>query len=151
MKKVMVAFVTCLVVLLATGCGAEQKTLKCSRSMNQNGADLDLQYEVLYTGEYVDVIKSTEKVTSDSKELLETYKTTVENMYNVYKDVEHYDYSVNIDGNVLTSTTNIDYTKIDTSKMIEIDSANGQLIKDGKVKLETVEALYKQMGITCEK
>lgn len=151
MKKVMIAIVACLAVFLVAGCGKEQKTMKCSRTMNQGGAALDLQYEVLYTGDYVDVVKSTEKVTSDNKELLETYKATVEEQYKPYKDVEHYDYNVSIDGNVLTSSTNIDYTKINTAKMIEIDSANSQLIKDGKVKLETVEALYKQMGITCEK
>lgn len=149
MKKIIV--VVCLAALLVTGCGKEQKSMKCSRTMNQNGATLDLQYEVLYTGDFVDVVKSTEKVTSDNKELLETYKETVEEQYKTYKDVEHYDYNVNIDGNVLTSTTNIDYTKIDTGKMIEIDSANSQLIKDGKVKLDTVKSLYQQMGITCEK
>lgn len=151
MKKIIVALVVCFTVLLSVGCGAEQKTMKCSRTMNQNDASLDLQYEVLYTGENVDIVKSTEKITSENKELLETYKETVEEQYKPYKDIEHYNYSVSIDGNVLTSTTNIDYNKINTAKMIEVDSANSQLIKDGKVKLETIEALYKQMGITCEK
>lgn len=111
---------------------------------------MDLQYEVLYTGKYVDVVKSTEKVTSDNKKVLETYRTKVEEQYKPYKDIEHYNYNVSIDGNVLTSTTNIDYTKIDTAKMIEVDSANGALIKDGKVKLDDVKSLYSQMGITCE-
>ena len=150
MKKVMVGIIACLSLMLLTGCGAEQKTMKCSRTLNQSGVAMDLQYEVLYTGDYVDVVKSTEKVTSDSKEVLETYRTTVEKQYEPYKDIEHYDYNVSIEGNVLTSTTNIDYTKIDTSKMIEVDSANGTLIKDGKVKLDTVKQLYNQMGITCE-
>lgn len=150
MKKVMVGIIACLSLMLLTGCGATQKTMKCSRTMNQSGASMDLQYEVLYTGEYVDVVKSTEKVTSDNQELLETYRATVEAQYEPYKNIEHYDYNVSIDGNVLTSKTNIDYTKIDTSKMIEVDSANGTLIQDGKVKLDTVRSLYKQMGITCE-
>lgn len=150
MKKVMVGIIACLSLMLLTGCGAEQKTMKCSRTLNQSGISMDLQYEVLYTGDYVDVVKSTEKVTSDNKEVLETYRTTVEKQYEPYKDIEHYNYNVSIEGNVLTSTTNIDYTKIDTSKMIEVDSANGTLIKDGKVKLDTVKQLYNQMGITCE-
>lgn len=150
MKKILAIAVACLSLVFLTGCGAEQKTLKCSRTMNQNGAELNLQYEVLYTGNYVDIVRSTEKVTSDNQKLLETYKETVEEQYKPYKDIEHYDYNVSIEGNVLTSTTNIDYTKIDTVKMIEIDSVNSQLFQDGKVKLDTVKALYTQMGITCE-
>ncbi len=151
MKKRILTLVVCLSLMMLTGCTETQKTLKCSRTMNQNGASFDLQYEVTYTGRYVDEVKSTEKITSDNQELLETYRTTVEEQYAPYKDVEHYDFNVSVDGDVLTSTTNIDYTQIDTSKMIEIDSANGQLIQDGKVKLDTVKSLYKQMGITCDK
>lgn len=150
MKKIMMVVVTCVSLLFVTGCGGTQKTMKCTRTLNQNGAAFDLQYEVTYTGSYVDVVKSTETITSDNEELLETYQDTVEKQYEPYKDIEHYDYNVSIDGNVLTSTTNIDYTKIDTTKMIEVDSANGQIIKDGKVKLDTIKSLYSQLGITCE-
>ncbi len=151
MKKVMMGIVACLSLMLLTGCGNEQKTMNCSRTMNQSGASIDLKYEVLYTGAYVDVVKSKEKITSDDEELLETYRKNVETQYAPYKDVEHYVTNVSIDGNVLTSTADIDYTKIDTSKMIEIDSANGSLIQDGKVKLETIKSLYESLGITCEK
>lgn len=150
MKKIIMVVVACVALLLVTGCGSTQKTMKCTRTLNQNGAAFDLQYEVTYTGSNVDVVKSTETITSDDAELLETYQTTVEKQYEPYKDIEHYDYSISIDGNVLTSTTNIDYTKIDTSKMIEVDSANAQIIKDGKVKLDTIKSLYSQLGITCE-
>ncbi len=150
MKKVLIGIVACMSIMLLTGCGAEQKTMKCSRTLNQNGAAFDLQYEVLYTGENVDVVKSTEKITSDNEQFLETYRKTVETQYEPYKDIEHYDYNVSIDGNVLTSTANIDYSKVDTSKIIEVDSANETLIQDGKVKLDSIKKLYNQMGITCE-
>lgn len=150
MKKVIVGVITCLSLMLLTGCGAEQKTMKCSRTLNQSGASFDLQYEVLYTGDTVNTVKSTEKVTSDSKEVLETYRAAVEKQYEPYKDIEHYDYNVSIDGNVLTSTANIDYSKVDTDKIIDVDSANKSLIQDGKVKLDSIKQLYSQMGITCE-
>ncbi len=150
MKKVMVAVVACLSLILITGCGEKQKTMNCSRTLNQTGVSMDLKYEVLYTGDYVDVIKSTEKVTSDNKDVLETYRKTVEAQYEPYKDIEHYEYNVTVDGNVLTSTANIDYSKIDTNKMLEVDSANGTLIQDGKIKLETIKKYYNQLGMTCE-
>lgn len=150
MRKIILGVAMCLCLLLLTGCGTEQKMMKCSRNLNQNGAVVDLQYEVLYTGKDVDVIKSTEKITSDNQELLETYQKMVEEQFAPYKEIEHYESNVSINDSVLTSMTTIDYGKIDTSKMIEVDSANGQLIKDGKVKLDTLKSLYRQMGITCE-
>ena len=68
MKKVMMGIVACLSLMLLTGCGNEQKTMNCSRTMNQSGASIDLKYEVLYTGAYVDVVKSKEKITSEEFE-----------------------------------------------------------------------------------
>jgi len=59
-------------------------------------------------------------------------------------------YGISVDGNTLTSTVDIDYAKIDTKKMIEIDSANGQLIKDGKIKLEDLKSAYETIGASCE-
>ena len=56
----------------------------------------DLRYEVNYKGSTVSKVKSTEKITiegDDVTDTLETYKTTVENTYAPYKDVEHYNYN----------------------------------------------------------
>ena len=35
--------------------------------------------------------------------------------------------------------------------MIEIDSSNGQLIKDGKINIDDLKSAYSAAGITCEK
>lgn len=151
LKKVVV--LVGLALLFATGCGSE-KTMTCTRTMNQNGLQADLRYEVDYKGDTVIKVKSTEKMTiegDDAADTLDTYKTTVENTYAPYKDVEHYNYNVTVDGNTLTSTVEIDYSKIDTNKMIEIDSANSQLIKDGKIKIDDLKSAYESAGITCEK
>ncbi len=150
LKKVLV--VVSLVLLFATGCGNEMKTMTCTRKMNQNGMNADLHYEVDYKKDTVSKVKTTEKITIDGdSELLETYKNTVETTYAPYKDVEHYNYNVEVQDNTLISTVEIDYEKIDTKKMLEIDSANGQLIKDGKIKLEDLKSAYESAGITCEK
>ena len=34
--------------------------------------------------------------------------------------------------------------------MIEIDSDNAALIKNGKIKIEDMKTLYQQVGATCE-
>ena len=67
-----------------------------------------------------------------------------------HKDIKYYTYNVTIDGNKLVSTVHINYAKIDTKKLIEIDSANSQLINDGKVKLSSVKSLYEPLGAHLE-
>lgn len=149
MKKIIV--LVCFSLLLLTGCSSEVKNMTCTRTLNQDGMAVDLKYEVEYANDVVKRVKSTEKITSETPELLKTYKTNIEATYSPYKDIEHYNYDVTIDGNVLTSSTEIDYEKIDTDKMIEIDSANGQLIKDGKIRIEDLTSAYEALGATCEK
>lgn len=149
MKKIIV--LVWFSLLLLTGCSSEVKNMTCTRTLNQDGMAVDLKYEVEYVNDVVKKVKSTEKITSETPELLKTYKTNIEATYSPYKDIEHYNYDVTIDGNVLTSSTEIDYEKIDTDKMIEIDSANGQLIKDGKIRIEDLTSAYEALGATCEK
>lgn len=167
MKK-LVFCILCSVFLL-TGCGnvndtedttnnndtstsqeENVKTMTCTRTTNQSNFSADFNYEVNYKGSYVTFVRSTEKITSDDESVLEQYKTAVENIYSPYKDIEYYDYDVTIDGNTLTSLAEINYEKIDTDKMIEVDSANAQIIKDGKVKLSDIKQVYESVGAICE-
>ena len=148
MKKGLIILGICL--CLATGCGEKTKKLVCTRKATQNGLDMDVKYEVDYKGKTVQNVKSVEKITSSSNTLLNTYKKTIETTYSPYKDIEHYNYDVKIDGDTLTSTTTINYEKIDTDKMIKGDSANGQLIKNGKVNIDDLKAAYESIGTTCK-
>ena len=129
----------------------EEKTMICSSNTSSNGMEINLKYTVDYIGNYVTNVSSEEKITSSNESLLETYKTQIENMYSIYKDIEYYNYKVQIDGNTLISTTDINYNKIDTDKMIEIDSNNSSLIKNGKININDIENLYNQVGASCTK
>lgn len=154
MKKKFLLVTLLVMTLLVTGCNSkseETKVLTCSRTATvTEGVRMDLSYKVTYKGDYVEVIETLEKIISDDETILETYKTSVESMYSPYKGVEHYDYEVTVDGDTLTSKTKIDYSKIDTDKMIEIDSANATLIKDGKILVDDVQTMYETVGATCK-
>lgn len=151
MKKILVAIMIMGTVLF-TGCGAEkEKTMKCSRTINQASIKMNLTYDVTYKGDYVTKIESNEEITTEDESTLELYKTQLESTTTSFKDIEYYDHEVKIDGNTLTSTITIDYEKIDTDKLIEIDSSMKQLIKDGKISVVDIESLYGQLGVTCEK
>ena len=151
MKKGIIVTCLALVALTLTGCGDDSvKTLKCSSHLTQNGIKTESKYEVTYKGKYVETVKTVETMETDSTEALEAAKSTIETMYAEYTKLDHYDNEVKIDGNVLTSTTNIDYTKVDTEAMIKVNSAMGQIIKDGKVSIDDMKSLYEAAGATCE-
>ena len=113
-----------------------------SQTSSQNNVKLDLTYTVYYVDDYVTRVKSVEEVESDDTDLLEAYQDQVEKIYEPYKNVRYYDYEVVISGKRLTSRVDIDYEHIDTDKLIDIDSSNATLIKDGKVAIDDIENLY---------
>lgn len=150
-RKYLFLAVTMLVVFLVTGCSSsEEKTMTCTRTMNQSGMKTNLNYKVTYSGDYVNRVQSEESIETSDTTTLNTYKEQIEKIYTPYKDIKYYTYNVTIDGNKLVSTVDINYAEIDTKKLIEIDSANSQLINDGKVKLSSVKSLYEQLGATCK-
>lgn len=149
MKKSLCIFGMFLLVLVA-GCSKSEKTLVCTRTTNQGNIKMNLNYTVEYSGKYVNKVKTTEKIQSSSKELLDTYKSSIESLYKPYKEIEHYNYNVSIKDDTLTSTTDINYEKIDTEKLIKVDSANKQLITDGKVKVEDLKKAYESLGAECK-
>lgn len=150
-RKYLFLAVTMLVVFLVTGCSSsKEKTMTCTRTMNQSGMKTNLNYKVTYSSDYVNRVQSEESIETSDTTTLNTYKEQIEKIYTPYKDVKYYTYNVTVNGNKLVSTVDINYAKIDTKKLIEIDSANSQLINDGKVKLSSVKSLYEQLGATCK-
>lgn len=155
MKKIIILGVALLI--LVTGCGqgnttpTEEKMI-CTRTANLNGVEMDLRYEVTYEGENVNRVQTTEKVTTDSEDTLQQYKQQVENIYSNFDNIEHYNYNVEINGNTLTSTTDIDYTKIDIDELLAIDSSIQQLLNDNdKIDLDSITQVYESAGATCDK
>ena len=140
------------ILLLVTGCGNSNsmESMTCTRTMNQNGIKTSLKYNVKYKGDYVSRIKTVETVETDDSVILNTYKEQIESLYSPYKDVKYYDYNVDVTDNKLTSTVDINYEKVDTDKLLEIDSANGQLIKDGKISVDDIKSVYESLGATCK-
>lgn len=150
MKKIIILGVALLI--LVTGCASgEEKKIVCTRTANMNGLEMDFRYEVYYQGENVNKVKTTEKVTSDSETTLETLESQTKALYSNFDNIENYNYKVTINGNTLTSTTDIDYTKIDIDELLEIDSSVQQLLNDDKkIDLDKITQIYESAGAICE-
>ena len=140
------------ILFLVTGCGNSDNTssMTCTRTMDQNNIKTSLKYNVEYKDDYVSRVKSVETVETDRSDILNTYKDQIESLYSPYQDVDYYEYNVEINNNKLTSTVDINYEKVDTDRLLEIDSANGQLIKDGKIKVADIKSVYESLGAICE-
>lgn len=149
--KIWQLFLGVFILLLSTGCGNSNsiESMTCTRTMNQNGIKTDLKYNIEYSKDYVTRIKTVETIETTNTDILDNYKEQIETLYSPYKDVEYYNYNVDIKDDKLTSTVDINYEKIDTDKLLEIDSANGQLIKDGKIKVSDIKSVYESLGATC--
>ena len=150
-KKILLFSGIFIFLVLITGCSKESGNLMtCTRSMNQNNIKTNLKYSVSYDGDYVTRVKSVETIETDSEDILNSYKSHIESLCSPYKDVDYYKYDVEVNDNKLTSTVDINYEKVDTDKLLEIDSANGQLIKDGKIKVSDIKSVYESLGAICE-
>ena len=144
-------------VFLITGCSSNSKdivnngnVMTCTRSVNKNGMKTSLNYKVYYEGDDVTRIKSEESIQMENNKSLKGYKEQIEKVYEPYKNVKFYNYNIAIRGNKLISKVDINYSKIDTNKLIEIDKANSQIITDGKIKVSSVKNLYEKLGATCK-
>ena len=61
-----------------------------------------------------------------------------------------YTNKVSIDGNKLTSVTDIDYSKVDLNQMSKDNSIINNYVKNGKLELEGIKKIYEALGATCK-
>lgn len=150
MKKLAVILMVVSVIFL-TGCSEKKGVLVCTKNQDiDSSTKLESIYNVSYKDGYVTSIDTTETITSDKSEVLETYKTNLESVYSKYNDIKYYDNNIKIEGNKLISITTVNYEKIDTDKLIEVDKNNAAAIENGKVKVTTLKSAYEQLDATCK-
>ena len=84
-------------------------------------------------------------MTINEEEAKKTIESISSNIPGAVVESDYY-----IEDNKLVITKGQEGLQIDTDKLIEIDSANSTLIKDGKIKIEDMQSLYESVGTTCE-
>ena len=163
MKKLLI-FVCLLSIAICSGCESEtsleksvtkekgEKVLKCTRKVsNEDNFTADIRYNIYYKGDYVTKTVSIEKVTSDDKDTLKSYKDAYENVFKNYKDIDYYDNKVEQNGNTVSSVTVINYNKVDVNKIIELEGKEDNIFDDDlKVKKDTLVSFYKKYGVVCK-
>lgn len=125
--------------------------LTCTREADA-GSDIDvnLDYEVYYQGEYIQILHSTEQVVTDNQETLDEYENAYKGIYKNYEGLKYYDNTVKRTDNSVTSDTVINYGKIDIDKLLDIEGEEDNVIKTGKVKLDDWLEFTEKFGMKCE-
>ena len=166
MKKISI-FIILLSMFIITGCEQEKTTKKvisngkeintskmehkhCTRKGQINDGEVSLNYDIYYTGDVLNIVKSEEKVISSSNDILNTYEDAYKNIHNKYKELEYYDTNVIRDEESVTSTILINYDKIDVDKLTEIEGKTSNVFEGKTAKVSKWLELAKKFGTKCE-
>ena len=159
MKKIGISLFLIMILILCSSCGKDEtieekngNVLHCTRKVTaQDNMTTDIKYSIYYDGEYVTKTVAIEKITSDDKELLQQYKEAYEKVFSNYKNIDYYENKVEKNGNTVSSTTVVDYQKVDVNKIIEIEGSDDNIFEeDGRVKKDKLVIFYKKYGVTCK-
>ena len=166
MKKYLI-FIILFLAIIVTGCekkdnkeqvvinGEKVDTTKmihehCERAGSMDGGELSLNYELYYTGEVLNLLKSEEKVISSSDEILTTYENAYRGIHEHYKGLEYYDTEVVRGDTTVTSTIIINYDKVSIPTLIQIEGAEDNIFEDGVAKVAKWKELAKKFGTKCQ-
>lgn len=147
MKKLLLVFFG---IILFTGCNS-RNVMKCSYKSKDSDRTISLSYKVKHKGSKVLAVESVEKVTSNDKSIIDSYKEDVEDFYEPFKYVDNYSYKIKSNNKSITVNTSIDYSKIDLNEMMMIDPDIEQLMEDGYIDLDLMKISYENLGLECKK
>ena len=166
-KHKFLIFILLILTILVTGCEdkkdnniisngekvstSEMKHLHCTRKATASSdMKVSLNYDIYYKGENISILHAEDKVTSNNKENLDSYENSYNTIKSNYEGLNYYDQTVTRDENSVTNDITINYDKIDTDKLLEIEGEEDNIIVDKKAKLNKWLTLAKKVGTTCK-
>ena len=123
----------------------------CSRTGTLEGGEAELNYDIYYTGEVLNILRSEEKVKSSTSSILDEYEEAYQSIHSHYKDLAYYDTEVVREDDSVTSIITINYDKVDIEELIRIEGADDNIIENGVAKVQMWKDLAKKVGASCTK
>lgn len=129
----------------------KMQVMHCTRSASASkGVEVKLNYDLYYTGEILNLLRSEEKIISSSEESLTLYEDAYKKIKSNYEGLEYYDQEIVRGDTTVTNTITINYDKIDVDRLLEIEGEEDNIIENGKAKVDAWVTLAKKFGTTCE-
>lgn len=112
-------------------------------------APADLSAEYKYTAKFsfwiVNDLTVKEVVSSDDKEVLENYKSDIEEQYRIYDSINSINNNIVLNDKSVVSTFYVNYDKLDAKQVKKLD--NDYLKK--KITIGKLKKIYKNNGASC--
>ena len=122
----------------------------CTRNGSLTGGEVELEYDVYYTGDNINIVKTMEKVISDDQEILNTYEEAYKGIHSHYEGLENYETSVVRDNNSVASYINVNYDEVDIDKLIAIEGEEDNIFENKVPKVSKWLELGEKLGAQCE-
>ena len=122
---------------------------KCIREGEVTDGEAQLQYDIYYTGDVLNLVRASEKVISSSEDVLNTYEEAYRNIHASYKGIKYYDTEVIREDDSVASIMIINYDKVDVNKIISIEGDKDNIFEDGQAKVKKWKKLAKKVGTKC--
>ncbi len=162
MKKI--CLIGILLLVFITGCDSKKDVVvegkkintasmehkHCTRNGSMDNGEVNLNYDIYYTGEVLNIVKSVEEVTSSDESILDTYEEAYKKIHAYYEGLDHYDTSVVRNNNSVISTITIDYDNVSYDKLIEIEGEEDNIFEDRIPKVNKWLELGKKFGVSCK-
>ena len=167
MKKLKITGFILLCVLLMTGCEEKNNSNTiisnnekintstmvhehCTREGSVEDGDANLNYDLYYTGEVLNLLQSEEMIISSTSTVLDEYEQAFKNIDKYYEGLEYYDTKVIRTATSVARNTTINYDKINIANLLAIEGEEDNVIEDGVAKVALWKELAKKFGTTCE-
>lgn len=168
MKKYKIIITSIIILLATTGCNfknenssqvisngkaintSSMKHKHCTRQGKVEGGSANLSYELFYTGENLNILKSEEQIISNDKNILKTYEDAYRKIHKNYEGLQYYDAEVVLGDTSVTSIITINYDKINIKKLLAIEGEEDNIIENGTAKVSKWLELSKKFGTKCE-
>ena len=165
MKKIIIGIILVLAIIGLTGCEKKEKVVISGEKVNTSkmlhkhctregdagtGIEVELNYEIYYTGDILNLLESEEKIITASEEKLTEYENAYKKIHEHYKGLKYYDAEVTRTETTVTSKISINYDKINISRLLDIEGAEDNIIENGVAKVDKWLELAKKFGTKCE-
>ena len=154
MKKILISITIIVLLIITVIVGYNIKiysgTLVCTNTYKEDDISFKTTYHVEYKKKYATKLVSIETITTSETQILNDYKTNLEMMYLRFNEIPHYQNTISIKENTLTSKTIINYSKIDLDELIKVDSSFNEVIKNNKISITKLKEQYASTGALCK-
>lgn len=130
----------------------ETKAFNCTSTNETDEYKIESIYNVQYKENIITAILSSETITSDNEDFIETYYKETKEKYDELNNLYGgHIYSIGKASSSISLKTTIDYTKVNMINLLKNDSTLKQYSNDkNQLTVTGIKEYYSSLGITCE-